>query len=346
MDSELSLASVRDYYSRVLQSSSDLQTNACCTSEAVPEHLREALARVHPDILTRFYGCGSPIPLALEGKVVLDMGCGTGRDAYILSQLVGPKGRVIGLDMTKEQLELGRRHLAWQMDCFGYENPNVEFVEGFIEDLERAGLRDASIDVVISNCVINLSPDKKRVFKEIFRVLKPGGELYFSDVFASRRLPRECVFDPVLRGECLGGALYTEDFRRLLHEIGCRDFRIMSRAPISIQNKEIEQRLGQARFQSLTIRAFKLELEDRCEDYGQAACYRGGISFAEEAFRLDDHHLFEKGRWVPVCSNTAAMLKESRFAPYFDLVGDLSQHYGLFDCGPADSSPQPAAPCC
>lgn len=348
MEAELSLASVRDYYSRVLQSSSDLQTNACCTSESIPEHLRQALMRIHPDILEKFYGCGSPLPLALEGKVVLDLGCGSGRDAYLLSQLVGPEGQVIGLDMTEEQLAVGQRHLAYQMETFGYEKPNVRFIQGYMEDLQSLGLQDASVDVVVSNCVVNLSPDKQRVFQEIFRVLKPGGELYFSDVFASRRLPREWRFDPVLLGECLGGALYTEDFRRLLHEVGCRDFRIMSRAPITIQNKEIERRLGEARFTSITVRAFKMQLEDRCEDYGQAVRYKGGMKYAEDAFQLDDHHLFEKGRWVPVCSNTAAMLMESRFGSYFELVGDLSCHYGLFDCGPvlaAGPQPNPGA-CC
>ncbi len=337
MEAELSIAGVRDYYSRVLQSSSDLQTNACCTTEAVPPNLREAMSRIHPEILEKFYGCGSPLPLGLEGKVVLDLGCGTGRDAYLLSQLVGESGRVIGIDMTREQLEVARRHVNFHMQNYGYAKANVEFFEAYIEDLASVGIEDASVDVVVSNCVINLAPDKKRVFQEIFRVLKPGGELYFSDVFASRRLPKDCVFDPILRGECLGGALYKEDFRRLLSELGCRDFRVMSKSPISIQNPAIEVKLGQARFESITVRAFKLDLEDRCEDYGQAVKYLGTIKDAAAAFRLDDHHLFEKGRWFPVCSNTATMLKQTRFAPHFDLAGDLSQHYGLFDCAPATS---------
>jgi len=201
----------------------------------------------------------------------------------------------------------------------------------------------------VSNCVINLSPDKRRVFSEIFRVLRPGGELYFSDVFASRRLPPEIAGDPVLLGECLGGALYKEDFRRLLAELGCRDFRLMSQSPITVQNAQLEAKLGVTRFDSLTIRAFKLDLEDRCEDYGQVARYRGGIVGANEAYALDDHHLFLKGRWQTVCSNTAAMLEKTRLASYFEVMGSLETHFGLFECTPSAAIPLPnatAAACC
>lgn len=334
------LEEVKRYYGEVLQSTADLQTGACCTAESMPAALREIVTEIHPEVRDRFYGCGSPIPPAVEGATVLDLGCGTGRDCYLLSRLVGPQGRVIGLDMTEGQLEIARRHQHYHAERFGHEAPNTSFVTGYIEDLAGAGIADGSVDVVVSNCVLNLSPDKERVFREIFRVLKPGGELYFSDVFASRRVPDELARDPVLRGECLGGALYTEDFRRLMARVGCADHRVCSTSAIPLDDPEIERKLGMIGFYSMTIRAFKLELEDRCEDYGQIARYRGSIEGQPHGFHLDDHHYFETGRPMPVCGNTADMLAQTRYAPHFEVIGDKSVHYGLFDCAPASESSQ------
>lgn len=210
--------SVRHYYGQVLQSSTDLKTSACCSIDSLPAYLKPLLAGLHPEVVERFYGCGSPLPPALEGMTVLDLGCGSGRDCYLLSTLVGPSGNVIGVDMTPEQLQIAVRHQNWHAERIGYAN--VDFRHGHIENLQAIGIEDNSIDVVVSNCVINLSPEKPRVLAEIFRVLKPGGELYFSDVFADRRIPLELQHDPVLIGECLGGALYWEDFRRLLDRSG------------------------------------------------------------------------------------------------------------------------------
>ncbi|MEX0820623.1 MAG: methyltransferase domain-containing protein [Rhodothermales bacterium] len=337
------LDDVRTYYGSVLQGTKDLRTTACCTTDSIPAHVRSVLAEIDDEILDRFYGCGSPIPPAIEGATVLDLGCGTGRDVYVASRLAGPSGRAIGIDMTEEQLDVARRHVDAHTDRFGYDEPNVSFRSGYIEDLRTAGIEDESVDVVISNCVINLSPDKRRVFQEIFRVLKPGGELYFSDVFADRRVPDEMSTDPVLRGECLGGAMYVEDFRRLLGELGCPDYRVVSSCAIEMEDGELAERVGNVGFTSQTIRAFKLpdSLEDICEDYGQIATYRGSIPEAPNAFDLDDHHRFETGRPVLVCGNTAAMLEETRYGRHFDLVGDRSIHFGAFDCGPS-ASPGPS----
>lgn len=330
-----SIEAVKHYYGQVLKSSSDLQTSACCVGEAMPAHLQPLLRNVHHEVLDRFYGCGSPLPPALDGMTVLDLGCGSGRDVYLLAQLVGAEGRVIGIDMTDEQLDVARRHQEWHARRFGFAN--VEFRQGYIEDLAAAGVEDASVDVVVSNCVLNLSPDKSRVLAGIFRVLKPGGELYFSDVFADRRIPPALARDPLLLGECLGGALYVEDFRRLLARAGCNDGRVVSAAPLSIRNPQVERQLGFVGFRSRTIRAFKLELEDRCEDHGQVATYRGTLADHPHAFVLDDHHRFETGRPMLVCGNTAAMLGGSRYAPHFRIDGDRSTHFGLFDCGPPPS---------
>ncbi len=334
------LDAVRTYYGTVLQGTKDLRTSACCSTASVPSHVHAVLEEIDDEIHERFYGCGSPIPLALAGCTVLDLGCGTGRDVFVASRLVGKEGRAIGIDMTEEQLALARRHVDGHTSRFGYDEPNVDFRTGYIEDLRTAGIADSSVDVVISNCVINLSPRKRRVFEEIFRVLKPGGELYFSDIFADRRIPAETAADPVLRGECLGGAMYTEDFRRLLRDVGCLDPRDVSSCPVELDDRELKERVGNVRFVSRTVRAFKLPdlLEDLCEDYGQVAYYQGTIEGAPHAFELDDHHRFETGRPVLVCGNTAAMLEQTRYGRHFNVVGSRSVHYGPFDCAPAAGS--------
>lgn len=328
--------SVRHYYGQVLQSSDDLKTSACCSIDAMPGYLKALLAALHPEVLERFYGCGSPLPPALEGMTVLDLGCGTGRDCYLLSKLVGPTGRVIGVDMTPEQLEVAVRHRDWHAERFGFAN--VEFLHGHIENLHTVGIADNSIDVVVSNCVINLSPEKPRVLAEIFRVLKPGGELYFSDVFADRRIPAALRQDPVLLGECLGGALYWEDFRRILQDLGCPDVRKVKQTPISIDDPEVFAKIGMVKFDSVTVRAFKMPLEDRCEDFGQVAVYLGTIEQHPHGFELDDHHHFETGRPLRICGNTADMLAGSRYGAHFQVLGDKSRHFGLFDCVPGPQS--------
>ncbi len=338
--------SVRHYYGQVLQSSNDLKTSACCSIDAMPEYLKSLLSGLHPEVLERFYGCGSPLPPALQGKTVLDLGCGSGRDCYLLSKLVGPTGRVIGVDMTPEQLEVAVRHRVWHAERFGYSN--IEFLHGHIENLAAIGIEDNSIDVVISNCVINLSPEKPKVLAEIFRVLKPGGEFYFSDVFADRRIPAFLHQDPVLLGECLGGALYWEDFRRILHALGCPDVRVTKQNPISLNDLEVAAKIGMVKFSSVTVSAFKLPLEDRCEDYGQVACYLGTIPEHLHTFDLDEHHHFETGRPLRVCGNTADMLSASRYAEHFQVVGEKSRHFGLFDCtsGPQTNSAETSGLCC
>jgi len=327
------LQDVKQYYGEVLKSKADLQTSACCVEGSVPAHVKKVLCQIEDEIQQRSYGCGSPIPLVLEGATLLDLGCGTGIDVYVASKLVGEDGFVIGVDMTDEQLEVARRYIEPQMKRFGFSKPNVDFRKGYIEDLAALDVADNSVDVVISNCVLNLSPDKKKVFSEIFRVLKPGGELYFSDVFSGRRVPEELRFDPVLRGECLSGALYLEDFRRLLQSLGCPDSRVVNTRRLEINNLEIAQKIGMVDFYSMTIRAFKLtSLEDRCEDYGQIAVYQGTISECPHEFMLDDHHLLQVGKPMCVCGNTAAMLEETRYADHFEIIGNRAVHFGLFDC--------------
>ena len=141
--------------------------------------------------------------------------------------------------------------------------------------------------------------------------------------------------------------MYVEDFRRILFKAGCSDFRIVSRAPISTFSPQVQGKIGNLQFESITIRAFKLEaLEDKCEDFGQIAYYLGTLPHAPNRFGLDDHHLFETNRPLAVCSNTAEMVSGTRFGKHFKVIGDTSVHYGLFDCAPAAASANPSGACC
>ena len=330
---------VKEYYGKTLKSNKDLLSGACCSLSKPPSEIRHILPLIADEIQSKFYGCGSPLPPLLKGMSVLDLGCGTGRDVYIASKLVGETGRAIGVDMTTEQIEVARKYQDEQRERFGYVSSNVTLLQGYIEDLKSLGIEDNSVDVVISNCVINLSPAKEQVFKEIYRVLKPGGELFFADVFSDRRIPEEYANDPILRGECLGGTLYTEDFRRIMARCGWADFRYTNITNLDTDSDEIKDLLGFASFSSRTVRAFKLhDLEDICEDYGQVAYYDGSISHHPHYFDLDDHHRFVTGKPMLVCGNTASMLANTRYGKAFTVIGDRSVHYGAFDgCGDVSS---------
>ncbi|WKT60404.1 methyltransferase domain-containing protein [Microbulbifer thermotolerans] len=324
---------VQDYYGKQLQSSDDLKTTACCDASAVPEWLKPLLAKIHPEILSRYYGCGLVCPPLLSGCRVLDLGCGTGRDVYALAQLVGPEGEVVGVDMTEEQLAVAQNHREWHAQAFGYDN--VRFIKGYIEKLDELDLEPGSFDVIVSNCVVNLSPDKAAVLSGVYRLLKPGGEFYFSDVYSDRRVPDEVRTDAVLYGECLGGALYWNDFLRLAQAAGFIDPRLLEDRRLEITDNNLAHRTGNLQFFSATYRLFKLEdLESACEDYGQAVIYRGSIPNCEHRFVLDKHHVIETGRVFPVCGNTWRMLRDTRFSEHFQYIGDFSRHFGVFEgCG-------------
>lgn len=321
---------VKDYYGKQLATSADLKTSACCDASSVPSWLKLLLAKIHPEVLERYYGCGLVTPPLLDGCRVLDLGCGSGRDVYALAQLTGANGEVVGVDMTDEQLALAERHRDWHAERFGFAN--VRFMHGYIEHLDGLDLTPGSFDVIVSNCVVNLSPDKAAVLAGVQRLLKPGGEFYFSDVYADRRVPESVRNDPVLYGECLGGALYWNDFLGLAWQAGFADPRLVEDRPLAVTDPELLPRTAGVRFFSATYRLFNLDgLETDCEDYGQAVVYRGSIPEHAHNFLFDKHHRFETGRVSRVCGNTYRMLKESRLAPHFDFIGDFSRHYGIFE---------------
>lgn len=324
---------VQDYYGRQLQHSDDLKTSACCDISRIPIWLKPLLSQIHPEVLSRYYGCGLVCPPLLQGCRVLDLGCGSGRDVYALAQLVGPTGQVVGVDMTDKQLAVAEKHRVYHAESFGYDN--VRFLHGYIERLDELNLEPGSFDVIVSNCVVNLSPDKDAVLRGVQRLLKDGGEFYFSDVYADRRVPDVVRNDPVLYGECLGGALYWNDFLRLAHRQGFTDPRLVDDRLLAITDPELTSRVGNLQFFSATYRLFKLDaLETACEDYGQAVVYRGSIPDSADRFVLDKHHDIHTGKVFPVCGNTWYMLHDTRFAAHFDFIGDFSRHYGIFEgCG-------------
>lgn len=175
-------------------------------------------------------------------------------------------------------------------------------------------------------------------------MLKEGGEFYFSDVYCDRRLSEEIQNHEVLVGECLGGALYTEDFRRICQNVGFADPRILSVSEIKVQDPELMKILGNAKFYSITYRLFKhKEMEDKCEDFGQIAIYKGTISEHPDYYDLDDHHRFITNKPMLVCGNTANMVGGTWLASHFTVMGDTKTHYGLFDCNPITATPTPSS---
>ncbi len=164
-------------------------------------------------------GCGNPVALASlqAGQTVLDLGSGGGFDCFLAARAVGPGGRVIGVDMTPDMIDLARAN-AQKMGA-----DNVEFHLG---EIERLPLADASVDVIMSNCVINLSPDKAAAFQEAWRVLRPGGRLAIADILARKPLPEDLRQDLALVSACVGGAATMDETRARLEGIGFREVRI------------------------------------------------------------------------------------------------------------------------
>ena len=333
------LAAVKEYYGKRVQHTSDVEGCGCGCS-VPPSHVAAALKHVPQRVTDRFYGCGNPLPAAIEGLNVLDLGSGSGRDCYVAALMVGPRGTVTGIDMTEEQLAVARECQAEFEQQNAGKVGKMRFLNGYIEDIIGAGVAEQSMDLIISNCVVNLSPNKLAVLQGAFRALKVGGEFHFSDVYVDRRLPQSVREHEMLYGQCLGGALYIGDFISLARRVGFNDPRELSRTVINVQQHKLRNVLGNANFYSITYRLFKLpELEDRCEDYGQVATYEGTLPGSAFSYKLDDHHVFEAHRPMLVCGNTASMLQDTRLKPHFTVMGNRATHYGAFPCAGPVSTP-------
>lgn len=280
---------------------------------------------------------------------------------FLASQLVGPTGKVYGVDMTEEQLAIAKEYQGYHSEKFGYAN--TEFVQGYLEDLGALELDKSSFDLIISNCVINLCTDKQAVLRACRDLLKPGGEMYFSDVYANRRVPTSLQQDKLLWGECLSGALYWNDFENLAKRVGFPDPRLVEDSRISIKNQGVadlieSQGHGGLEFYSATYRLFALDealLEPACENHGQAVMYLGTIPRASSFWKLDKGHVFQTGTIQTVCGNTFNMLKHNpRLTEHFDFMGDFSRHFGRFEgCEGGgrfpfdrDKAKNGATPCC
>ncbi len=342
---------VQEYYGKSLETNADLKTNACCTLTPPPKHIREVLSQIHDEVQEKYYGCGLTIPYELEGLKILDLGSGSGRDCFIASKLVGEKGEVIGVDMTDEQLAVANKYIDYHADQFGFKTSNVKFVKGNIDNLDQLNLKEGSFDLIISNCVINLAVNKQKVLNDAYKLLKPGGEMYFSDVYSDRRIPQSLQKDPVLWGECLSGALYWNDFLNIAKKAGFTDPRVAESRGMAVENAELEEKLGDIEFFSVTYRLWKLDgLESDCEDYGQSVRYKGTVEGKASSFDLDDHHNFPVGKMMTVCGNTYKMLNETRLVNHFEFFGTWDTHYGIFEgCGgniPFKGESGDSANCC
>ncbi len=320
----------KEYYGEILSSSSDLKTSACCTIDMIPKRIKDTLPYIMDEIKDKYYGCGSPMPEVLQGAKILDLGCGSGRDVYILSKLTGQEGFVYGIDMTKNQIDVAKKYQNEQTRRFEYKKNNTSFIHDYIENIDKH-FKENSLDIVTSNCVINLLKDKKEILKKVHTLLKEGGEFYFSDVYSNRRLGQELKTNKLLHGECLGGALYVNDFITYAIEAGFVEPRLVSSKEIEILDPNIKELLGNIKFYSLTYRLWKIKnLDSVCEDYGQSIIYKGGIEYCKAEFLLDANHLFEINRPEHVCKNTADMLMKTRYKKYFELQGNSNTHFGEF----------------
>jgi MoaA/NifB/PqqE/SkfB family radical SAM enzyme/ubiquinone/menaquinone biosynthesis C-methylase UbiE len=209
---------VNAFYTEAAESPKEDILNPVCYSEELISHIPE-------ESRFRGYGCGSPVEDAKlkTGERVVDLGSGTGIECFIASRIVGREGKVIGIDMGDAMLRIANQTKTKVEKNLGYSN--VKFIKAFLEELP---LNNESTDVIISNCVINLSPDKRKVFSEIMRVLKLGGRLIISDITYDDDIPLKIKYNEKLRGECLGGALHYHDLFGLLDDLGFANSRIIS----------------------------------------------------------------------------------------------------------------------
>ncbi|XP_053306382.1 arsenite methyltransferase-like [Spea bombifrons] len=321
---------VKDYYGKCLNDTKDLKTSACAApAKPLPKHLSDALKDIHQDVSSRYFGCGLSAPECLESCSVLDLGSGSGRDCYMLGKLVGENGRVIGIDMTEEQVEVAQRYIDYHTQKFGYRQPNVEFITGYIEDLKAAKLEDGMFDIIISNCVINLSPDKTAVLKEAYRVLKDGGEMYFSDMYINKRLTPELKKNKVLWGEGISGALMWEELFQIAEEIGFCAPRLVTARHITV-NAELQSALGDYKIISATFRLFKIPQDAPKEK--RRVTYNGGITGCEEEMQFDANYTFKVGEAVEVDEELYAILKNSRFEDHFSFL-PINEESGPRRCG-------------
>lgn len=319
----------KEYYEEIAKlQDADPQATARTrdTDDTIPPSVREKLFNISAEIKNYFHEFGTPMPPLLEGCTVVDLGCGSGRDTYLAAQLVGESGKVIGIDPDPARLAKAEKYLDQEIAQFGYDACNVEFINGVPEDLSM--IDDGSVDVVISNCTFNLSPNKNAYVEEVKRVLREGGEWYFTDVFTDRRIPLEKARDLKLRALRLAGAMYINDFRRLVQHFELLDPRypMTFKTPLSASEQALFPDIA---FATITARVMKSGwAEDVCESYGETVTYKGNLPDYPDMFLFDFNIKFPTGKTCPVCGNVSAIAAHSRYSAAFEYTGNRDQHIG------------------
>jgi radical SAM/Cys-rich protein len=288
---------------------------------------QEELSYIPKEVMEVSYGCGSPISLAKpnDGEVVVDLGCGAGIDCFIAARKVGITGKVIGIDMTGEMLEKANKGLEKVVLNLGFLN--CEFRQGYLEDIP---VETESVDLVTSNCVVNLSSDKSRVFKEVYRILKDGGRFVIADIVSDREVPVYMQNDRKLWGECIAGALMQSEFLFKAKQAGFHGLRILK----NFKYKEVEG----IQFCSITVEGYKVRKGKDCTYIGQYATYLGPYS----EVRDDNEHIFPRGIPVEICTDTAKKLIKLPYAGQF-IITNVEKDGGP---NPCCSSEDRTKPCC
>ncbi len=279
------------------------QKELCCPTSYNPADL----SHIPPEVLNISYGCGSPMTQANvePGESVLDLGAGGGIDCFIAAKLVGKYGRVIGVDMTDEMLQNAHKSKAAVATKLGFDN--VHFMKGFLEEIPLA---DGCVDLVTSNCVINLSGQKEKVFQEIFRVLKTGGRFAISDVVSGKEVPVSMKQDKKLWGECISGAITEREFFTIAKASGFYGLEVV--------NRYLYKEVDGFTFYSVTARGYKYEKSKECKYTGQYATYRGPFSSVSD----DDGNTYPAGIPVEIGTDTAWKLTNLPYKGMF-IISDM-----------------------
>ncbi|HMA29040.1 MAG TPA: methyltransferase domain-containing protein, partial [Thermoanaerobaculia bacterium] len=305
-------AKMREFYGAAAETP---QPELCCPAR----YDAAALSHIPQDVLDRFYGCGSPMTAALvrEGETVVDLGSGAGIDVFIAAKLVGKTGKAVGVDMTDRMLSVAHENKPKVAATLGYDV--VEFREGF---LEKIPVESKTVDLVTSNCVVNLSPDKPRVFEEIWRVLRDHGRIVISDIVSETEAPPHLRTNPQLWGECLVGALTQEGLLAGLERAGFYGLEIL--------NKTYWKEVEGIPFFSLTVRGFKFEKTSGCVFKGHRAVYLGpGKAFVDE-----EGHQFPRNEAYEVCTDTVAKLSHPPYKGLFAILEPGAERAGYACCAP------------
>ena len=292
---------VSDRYARAASTGEQI----CCPTSYDMGNLKTFIPE---EVLKISYGCGTPAGLKTvrAGERVLDIGSGGGIDCFEASRLVGPIGRVIGIDMTDTMLEIARKNARVVATNLGYPAPNVEFRKGLADVMP---IEDGTIDLIISNCVINLAPDKRKVFREMFRVTKPGGRFTISDIVADQAVPQYLVHDADKWGDCLSGALTLTAYIAGMVEAGFLGIHLITFSPW--------QAIDGIHFFSVTLTGYKV-LPTTAPLPVHYATLRGPFN------RVIDERgkTYQRGIPQPITLDDAVLLSHAPLADHFVLTAD------------------------